>query len=199
MIQSNPPFDLTDEILERVGETESALGRLSEGLPPERHLLLRRANTIRAVRASCAVEGNTLTAEQVEAVLEGRRVRGPVPEVREVQNALDAYGHIEEWDPAASADLKAAHGVLMAGLVDRPGAFRREAAGIAGAAGIVHIAPPADRVPHPVDELLRWLDEADVHPLLKGCVVHYELEFIHPFVDGNGRLGRLWQTLILGR
>jgi Fic family protein len=196
---ATPPFDLTGEILDLVREIGIVLGRLSSDLPPERHILLRRANKIRTVHASCAVEGNTLTAEQVEAVLEGRRVQGPVTEIREVQNALEAYERIEEWDPAASGDLKTAHGVLMAGLVDRPGEFRRGAAGIAGAAGIVHVAPPADRVPFLVDDLLDWLDEADVHPLIKGCVVHYELEFIHPFVDGNGRLGRLWQTLILGR
>lgn len=195
----HPPFDLTDEILELVGEIETALGRLSADLSPERHILLRRANRIRTVHASCAVEGNTLSAEQVEAVLEGRRVQGPEKEILEVQNALGAYDRLEKWDPVDIRDLRTAHGVLMAGLVDHPGEFRRGAAGIAGAAGIVHVAPPADRVLHLVGDLLDWLDEADVHPLVKGCVVHYELEFIHPFVDGNGRLGRLWQTLILGR
>ena len=194
-----PPFDLTDEILDLVSEIETTLGLLNSYLPPERHILLRRANRIRTVHASCAVEGNTLTAEQVEALLEGRRVRGPAMEIREVKNALEAYERIEEWNPTESCDLKTAHGVLMADLVERPGEFRHGAAGIAGAVGIVHVAPPADRVPFLVDDLLDWLNEAGAHPLIKGCVVHYELEFIHPFVDGNGRLGRLWQTLILGR
>ena len=199
MTNTTPPFDLTDEIFQLVVEIETALGRLSSDLPPTRHILLRRANRIRTVHASCAVEGNTLTAEQVEAVLEGRRVQGSAKEIREVQNALEAYDRLDEWSPADSGDLRASHGVLMAGLVDHPGEFRRGAAGIAGSAGIVHVAPPADRVLYLVEELLEWLGEADVHPLVKGCVVHYELEFIHPFVDGNGRLGRLWQTLILGR
>jgi Fic family protein len=199
MTRTVPPFDLTDRMLDIVFEIETALGRLPADFPPDRHILLRRANRIRTVHASCAVEGNTLTAEQVEAVLEGRKVRGPAKEISEVQNALASYDRLDEWNSAESEDLRAAHGVLMAGLVDRPGEFRHGAAGIAGAAGIVHVAPPADRVPHLVNDLLSWLDESDVHPLVKGCVVHYELEFIHPFVDGNGRLGRLWQTLIVGR
>jgi len=194
-----PPFELTEEILGLVAEICEVLGRLSADLPAERSLLLRRANRIRTVHASLAVEGNTLSLDQVEAVLEGRRVIGPAGEIQEVRNALTAYEVMESWEPGNSTDLRAAHGVLMAGLIDRPGSFRRGAAGIMGAEAVVHIAPPADRVPFLFESLLTWLVEASVHPLVRGCVFHYEFEFIHPFVDGNGRLGRLWQTLILSR
>lgn len=198
-VSSNPPYEVTEEVLALVAEICEALGRFSVDLPVERHVLLRRANRIRTVHASLAVEGNTLSAEQVEAVLEGKRVRGPAQEILEVQNALDAYERLDDWDPGKSDDLRAAHGVMMAGLLERPGEYRRGAAGIAGAEGVVHVAPPADRVPYLVEALLEWLSEVAVHPLVRGCVLHYELEFIHPFADGNGRLGRLWQTLFLSR
>jgi len=194
-----PPFELTEEILGLVAEICEALGRLAADLPAERSLLLRRANRIRTVHASLAVEGNTLSLDQVEAVLEGRRVVGPAGEIQEVRNALTAYEVMESWEPGNSTDLRAAHGVLMEGLIDRPGSFRRGAAGIMGAEAVVHIAPPADRVPFLMESLLTWLVETSIHPLVRGCVFHYEFEFIHPFVDGNGRLGRLWQTLILSR
>jgi Fic family protein len=190
---------LTEEIIGQVAEICEALGRFAADLPTERSVLLRRANRIRTVHASLAVEGNTLSLDQVEAVLEGRRVVGPASEIQEVRNALNAYEHLDSWDPGSSADLHSAHGVLMEGLVERPGSFRHGAAGIMGAQEVVHIAPPADRVPFLVDSLLHWLVDASVHPLVVGCVFHYEFEFIHPFVDCNGRLGRLWQTLILSR
>lgn len=196
---SAPPFDLTEDILALVAEICGALGRLSVDLPAERGILLRRANRIRTVHASLAVEGITLSLDQVEAVLEGRRVVGPAREIQEVRNALDAYERMDAWDPGCRADLCAAHGVLMEGLVDRAGSFRQGAAGIVGGEVVIHVAPPADRVPFLMDSLLTWLMDATVHPLVRGCVFHYELEFIHPFVDGNGRLGRLWQTLILSR
>ncbi|MCP4898277.1 MAG: hypothetical protein GY906_14990 [bacterium] len=196
---TEPPFDLTEGILELVAEICEGLGRLSVDLPAERSILLRRANRIRTVHASLAVEGNTLSLDQVEAVLDGRRVTGPASEIQEVRNALEAYAQMDSWNPGSRVDICAAHGILMAGLVDRPGTFRRGAAGIVGGEEVVHVAPPADRVPILVSSLLRWLKDATVHPLVRGSVFHYELEFIHPFADGNGRLGRLWQTLILSR
>ncbi len=192
-----PPFDLTEDILGLVAEICEILGRLSADLPAERQILLRRANRIRTVHASLAVEGNTLGPEEVEAVLEGRRVTGLSREIQEVRNALDAYERLYSWSPYSRDDLCEAHGVLMAGLVDHPGAFRKGAAGIVGGDAVVHVAPPADRVPFLVGSLLDWLEDANVHALVRGCVLHYELEFIHPFVDGNGRVGRLWQTLFL--
>jgi Fic family protein len=194
-----PPFDLTPEILAQVREISEGLAQAGALLPAERRIHLRRANRIRTVHASLAVEGNTLRLDEVEALLEGRQVVGPAREIQEVRNALDAYDRMGGWDPFRIEYLCGAHGTLMTGLVDRPGEFRRGAAGIAGGKQIVHVAPPADRVPFLVESLLGWLAEETVHPLVQGCVFHYELEFIHPFVDGNGRLGRLWQTLILSQ
>jgi Fic family protein len=198
-VTDGPPFDLTDEILSQVREIAEGLGHAGSLLSAERRIQLRRANRVRTVHASLAVEGNTLRLDEVEAVLEGRQVVGPVREIQEVRNALDAYDGMGGWDPHRIEDLTSAHAVLMKGLVDRPGEFRKGAAGIAGGEQIVHVAPPADRVPYLVESLLGWLGEKTVHPLVQGCVFHYELEFIHPFVDGNGRLGRLWQTLILSK
>jgi Fic family protein len=194
-----PLLDLTDDILAQVREITDGLAHVGALLPTERRISLRRANRIRTVHASLAVEGNTLDLDEVEAVLDGRQVVGPAREIQGVRNALDAYERMSTWNPQHVEDLCSAHGVLTKGLVDRPGAFRRGAAGIAGGEQIVHVAPPADRVPYLVRSLLGWLAESTFHPLVQGCVFHYELEFIHPFEDGNGRLGRLWQTLILSR
>lgn len=194
-----PPFELTEGILESVAEICEVLGHLAANIPAERRLRLRRMNRIRTVHASLEVEGNTLSVDQVEAVLDGRRVTGPASEIQEVRNALNAYEQMDSWDPGSSTDLRAAHGVLMDDLVSRPGFYRRGAAGIVGADVVIHVAPPAELVPSLMESLLDWLVDATVHPLIRGCVFHYELEFIHPFVDGNGRLGRLWQTLVLSR
>jgi Fic family protein len=164
-----------------------------------RQLLLRRSNRLRTIQGSLAIEGNTLSLEQVTAVVAGKRVLGSAREVQEVRGAVEAYDRFGTWDPAKRDDLLAAHGVLMAGLVDRPGHFRTTAAGIQRGEEVVHVAPPAGQVRALMNELLAWLRTTGDHPLIAACVFHYEFEFIHPFVDGNGRMGRLWQTLILSR
>ncbi|MFA4944948.1 MAG: Fic family protein [Lentisphaeria bacterium] len=193
-----PPYSLTPAMFRMVEEIGEALGRLRAGSGPvEPHL--RRGNRIRTVQASCAIEGNTLSVEQVTAVLEGKRVLGTPREIQEVRNAFVAYEHMAEWSPHSRDDLLAAHGVLMAGLVDEPGRFRSGGVGIQRGEEIVHLAPPADRVPALVADLLAWLKATPEHPLIASCIFHYEFEFIHPFQDGNGRMGRLWQTLILSR
>lgn len=194
---ARPPFVATPPILSLVAAIGEQVGRLEASLPPERQLLLRRTNRLRTIQGSLAIEGNTLTLEQVTAVVAGKRVLGSVREVQEVRGAVAAYDQLGEWDPAKREDLLAAHGVLMAGLVDRPGHFRTKAAGIQRGNEVVHIAPPAAQVRALMNDLLAWLKATDDHPLIAACVFHYEFEFIHPFVDGNGRMGRLWQTLIL--
>jgi len=193
-----PPYSLTPTMLRLVEEIGGALGRLRAGhgsIAPR----LRRGNRIRTVQASCAIEGNTLSVEQVTAVLEGKRVLGAPREIHEVRNAFAAYERMFEWSPHSRDDLLAAHGVLMAGLIDEPGRFRSGGVGIQRGAAIIHLAPPADRVPALIAGLLAWLRDTPEHPLIASCVFHYEFEFIHPFQDGNGRMGRLWQTLILSR
>jgi Fic family protein len=160
---------------------------------------LRRTQRARSIQASLAIEGNTLGLERVTAILDGRRVVGSRREIQEVRNAILAYEKLPTWDPCRLAHLLEAHGVMMAGLVDRPGEFRHAGVGIQRGGEVIHVAPPAGRVRALVQDLLGWLHVTDDHPLVASCVFHYEFEFIHPFPDGNGRTGRLWQTLILSR
>ncbi len=194
-----PPFTLTPRVLALVADIGEMLGRLAvrQGTPapPE----LRRKNRLKTIHASLAIENNSLTLEQVTAVLAGKRVLGPPKELQEVRNAFAAYESLGGWKPWSSKDLLAAHKLLMHGLMDRPGRFRGRAVGIAQGSRVVHLAPPAERVTGLMNDLLAWLKITDAHPLIASCVFHYELEFIHPFEDGNGRMGRLWQTLILSR
>ncbi len=158
---------------------------------------LRRENRIRTVHSSLAIENNTLPLDQVTAILDDKRVLGLPREIQEVRNAFQAYEHLDQWNPGSQKDLLAAHRLMMAGLVDNPGSFRSGGAGIFRGRNLVHMAPPTDRVHILMNDLLAWLKKTDEHPLVAGSIFHYELEFIHPFSDGNGRMGRLWQTLIL--
>jgi Fic family protein len=193
----SPPFTITPAILTLVAEIAGEVGRLGavsgSGSVPK----LRRKNRIRSIHASLAIENNTLSLDQVTAVISGKRVLGQPREIQEVKNAFAAYEVIHSWKPTAVKDLLAAHRLMLQTLDDRAGKFRTRAVGIAQGKRIVHLAPPADRIPGLMKDLLGWLKRTDAHPLIASCVFHYELEFIHPFADGNGRMGRLWQTLIL--
>lgn len=195
-----PPFALTPRVLSLVAEIGERVGRLSApGSSAPAPPALRRANRLKTIQASLAIEHNSLTLEQVTALLAGKRVLGPPKEIHEVRNAFAAYEAMENWRPWSAKDLLAAHKLIMAGLVGQPGAYRSRGVGIAQGDRVVHLAPPAAGVPGLMKDLLTWLKGTDAHPLIASCVFHYELEFIHPFEDGNGRMGRLWQTLILSR
>lgn len=194
-----PPYTITPAILSLVVEIAGEVGRIGALSGAGQVPKLRRDNRIRSVHASLAIENNTLSLDQVTAVLSGKRVLGPAREIREVENAFAAYEAMPSWNPSSSKDLLAAHRLMLAGLVPDAGKFRTRSVGIAQGQRIVHLAPPADRVPGLMKDLLGWLKRTDAHPLISGCVFHYELEFIHPFADGNGRIGRLWQTLILSQ
>ena len=192
-----PPYTLSPTILQRVAEISELIGRYSAASEERPSPRLRRENRIRTIQASLAIENNTLTLEQVTAVLDGKPVLGNPIEIQEVRNAFAAYEAMERWQATAVKHLLEAHKLLMAGLVDEAGRFRSGGVGIFRGEQLVHMAPPAKRVPELVGNLLDWLERGEVHPLVAGGIVHYELEFIHPFADGNGRIGRLWQTLIL--
>ena len=194
-----PPYNLTTTIVRQVAAIGEALGRLSAQWERGGDLRLRRANRIRSVQGSLAIEGNTLTEAQITAILDGRRVIAPPREIQEVRNALAAYDRLAAWRPEREADLLAAHGVLMSGLLDEAGAWRRGGVGVMAGDRVIHMAPQAHRVPGLMLDLLGWLAATDEHPLIASSVFHYEFEFIHPLTDGNGRIGRLWQTLILSR
>ncbi|MFN4865374.1 MAG: Fic family protein [Cyanobium sp.] len=194
-----PPLTLTPALLSQVAAIAEALGRWSARQDAQPSPRLRRENRIHTIQASLAIEQNSLSLEQVTALFDGQRVIGPARDIQEVRNAITAYEMLPRWEPANRQHLLEAHGLLMAGLIDAPGRFRSGGVGIYRGDQLVHMAPPASRVPALVGELLAWLASSDWHPLIVSCVAHYELEFIHPFADGNGRLGRLWQTLILSR
>ena len=192
-----PPCTITPTILRLVAEISEVIGRLSAQADTAKALHLRRINRIRTIQGSLAIEGNTLSEAQITAILDGKRVIAPPREIREARNAITAYDRFEQWRPDSAADLLEVHRILMAGLLDEAGIFRRGGVGVMAGDQIIHMAPPADRIPALMDNLFRWLAVSEEHPLITSSVFHYEFEFIHPFADGNGRMGRLWQTLIL--
>ena len=193
-----PPYSITPDLLSRVAKIGEAIGRV-EAAGVAQDLRLRRINRIRTIQGSLAIEGNILSEEQIATILDGKPVVAPLRDVQEARNAIQAYDRYERWNPAGEADLLAAHEILMTGLVDAPGRYRRRGVAVMGQGRIHHVGPPAERVPQLMAGLLAWLGSADEHPLIASSVFHYEFEFIHPFEDGNGRMGRLWQTLILTR
>lgn len=190
-----PPYLITPKITNLVAQISEAVGSYSV----RENLRLHRINRIRTIQGTLAIEGNTLSADQVTAILEGKPVVAPPSEVQEVRNALRAYELLDNLDPHSVEDLLKVHATMEAGLIDDAGRFRRGGAGVVSGERIIHHAPDADRVPFLVDDLFAWLRTTDEHPLIASSVFHYEFEFIHPFADGNGRTGRLWQTLILSR
>ncbi|RMH83081.1 Fic family protein [Pseudomonas sp. AOB-7] len=199
MSQYQPPLTLTPQMLALAAEISEQVGLLTAQREAALTPQLRRGNRIRTIQASLAIENNTLSVEQVTAVLDGKRVLGLPREIQEVRNAFAAYEAMPGWQPHSQADLLAAHGLLMQGLIDDAGRYRQGGVGIYREGRLLHMAPPASRVASLMQDLLRWLGASDWHPLIASCVFHYEFEFIHPFADGNGRMGRLWQTLILSQ
>ncbi len=193
-----PPFTITPAIIRLIADISEHLGRLSV-LEEANNLRLRRINRIRTIQGSLAIEGNTLSEEQITAILDGKQVIAPPHEVQEVRNAIKAYEQFESWQAISENHLLNAHHLLMMGLIDDAGRYRNGNVGVMNGEKVVHMAPPANRVKKLMGELLNWLSSTDQHPLIASSVFHYEFEFIHPFADGNGRMGRLWQTLILSQ
>lgn len=195
----NPPFSITPTILKQAAEISESIGRLSERIEQTQALRLRRVNRIRTVQGSLAIEGNSLSEAQISAILDGKRIIAPPKEVLEVQNALKAYEFLSKWQYTCEQDLRHAHQVLMEGLLGDAGHYRQGGVGVMSGDRVVHMAPGADQVPRLMHDLFTWLKQTELPALISSCVFHYEFEFIHPFVDGNGRMGRLWQTLILSQ
>ncbi len=160
---------------------------------------LRRENRIRTIHSSLAIEHNSLSLEQVTAILDGKRVLGNPNEIKEVQNAYEAYELLLRLNPASVDDLLKAHKLMMNGLVSENGRFRSGGVGVFDGEVLIHMAPPAEFVPEHIHNLFAWYQTSELHPLIKSAVFHYEFEFIHPFADGNGRMGRMWHSLLLGK
>ena len=194
-----PPFTVSAKAINLIAKISSQLERYAIRMEQEDTLRLRRANRIKTIHSSLAIEGNTLSEGEVQAVLEGKKVVAPLKEIQEVKNAIKTYELYPKLNPFSLQDLLLAHGTMMSGLVDEAGMFRKGGVGVFDGDKPIHIAPPADRVRDLMSDLFGWLENADDHLLIRSCVFHYEFEFIHPFADGNGRIGRLWQSLILGR
>lgn len=192
-----PPFSLNDEILLRVADIAQKIGQVEAYDKLNSSPRLRKENRIRTIYSSLAIENNSLSLEQVTAVIEGHHVIAPAREILEVQNALAAYELIPELNPSSIEDLLHAHGVLMTGLTPEAGRFRGGNVGVFNGDQLIHMGTPANYVSEVIADLFSWLNASSSHPLVKSCVFHYEFEYIHPFADGNGRMGRLWQTLIL--
>ncbi|AYG43460.1 Fic family protein [Pseudomonas sp. Leaf58] len=199
MSNYHPALTVTPRILALVAEISEQVGLLTAYRDATLTPQLRRGNRIRTIQASLAIENNTLSVEQVTALLDGKRVLGLPREIQEVRNAFATYDAMPSWRAESQGDLLAAHGMLMHGLIDDAGRYRRGGLGIYRGSRLLHMAPPASRVATLVQDLLHWLANSDWHPLIVSCVFHYEFEFIHPFADGNGRMGRLWQTLLLSQ
>lgn len=191
-----PPYQITPKIIDLVSKISEAVGVL---IYTQEELRLHRINRIKTIQGSLAIEGNTLTTDQITAILDGKPVMAPVNEIQEIRNAIKAYELLDELNPNSIDDLLKAHLTMEAGLIDDAGGFRRQGVGVASAEEIIHYAPQAERVPYLMRDLFDWINQTEEHPLIKSSVFHYEFEFIHPFSDGNGRIGRLWQTLILSK
>ncbi|MDZ7700325.1 MAG: Fic family protein [Deltaproteobacteria bacterium] len=193
-----PPYRVMPRTLSLVEKIGEHLGMIKFASSDAQRPDLHRINRIKTVQGTLEIEGNTLSIDQVTAVLDGKRVLANPRELREVQNAFAVYDALGQWKVDALEDLLSAHRMMMAGLMNEAGRVRSGNVGVHGADRVLHVAPEADRVPGLMEALLGWLDRTDEHPLIASSVFHYLLEFIHPFQDGNGRMGRLWQTLILG-
>ena len=200
MTNKQPPFEINERIMADVIEIAELVGRVSVTDKISMNPTLRRTNRIQTIYSSLAIEQNTLDIEQVTAVLSGKRVIAPPKDIAEVQNAYEIYDNMDKLNPYSIDDLLKAHSVMERGLLNEAGEFRSRPDGVADSEGnILHFGTLPQYVPKLVQELLEWTEKSEIHLLIKSCVFHYEFELIHPFADGNGRMGRLWHTLLLSK
>ncbi len=200
MTNKQPPFEINERIMADVIEIAELVGRVSITDKISMNPTLRRTNRIQTIYSSLAIEQNTLDIEQVTAVLSGKRVIAPPKDIAEVKNAYEIYDNMDKLNPYSIDDLLKAHSVMERGLLNEAGEFRSRPVGVADSEGnILHFGTLPQYVPKLIQELLEWTEKSEIHLLIKSCVFHYEFELIHPFADGNGRMGRLWHTLLLSK
>jgi len=192
-----PPYNITPNILKLISSISEKIGEINANYLNKPSTTLRKQNRIKTIHSSLKIEGNTLSEEQIANLLENKRVIGPKKDIKEVLNAIDIYENLEKFNPYNEKSFLKAHSNLMNNLVENAGKYRKRGVGIVKGSKVEHLAPPYENVPYLMKDLFQYLKKSEEIELIKSCVFHYEMEFIHPFLDGNGRMGRLWQTLIL--
>lgn len=194
-----PPFQISAKVVEIIAKIERLLGQVDASTAARPAPMLRKQNRIRTIRDSLAIEGNTLSLEQVTAIFDNKRVIGPKKEILEVSNAISAYEEVSKWKASSEKDFRKAHSILMKSLLQHPGRYRAGSVGVLKGDKVSHIAPKAIQVPRLMEALFEFVEKEkkSLSPLIISAVVHYEIEFIHPFEDGNGRMGRLWHHVLL--
>lgn len=194
-----PSFTISSKAVNIIAEISVLIERYDINVELNENLMLRKVNRIKTIHSSLAIEGNNLSESEVIDIVNGKEVIAPLKEIQEVKNAINTYNLYETFNPFSVEDLLKAHCSMMQLLSNDAGRFRKGGVGVFEGENLIHMAPPADRVPYLIKELFEWLEKSEDHILIKSSVFHYEFEFIHPFSDGNGRIGRLWQSLILGK
>ena len=192
-----PPYEITTKILNYITSISEKIGEVNANYLNRPSPQLRKQNKIKTIHSSLKIEGNTLTEEQITALIDNKRVLGPQKDVKEVLNAITIYDNLKEFKSINEKSFLKAHKILLSELIENSGKYRTQGVGIVKGSKVEHLAPPAENVPFLMKDLFDYLKNTEEIELIKSCVFHYEMEFIHPFIDGNGRMGRLWQTLIL--
>lgn len=192
-----PPYDITPKILKLISSISEKIGEVNANYLSKQSPQLRKQNRIKTIQSSLQIEGNTLTEYQITALIDNKRIIGPEKDVLEVLNAIKVYNELNKYKLHSEKDFLNAHASLMNGLIKNAGKYRNQSVGIVKGNDIEHVAPPFQNVPYLMKDLFEYLKDDQELTLIKSCVFHYEMEFIHPFIDGNGRMGRLWQTVIL--
>lgn len=200
MKNKTPPFEINETMLADVVKISELVGRVGSTVSLSASPTLRRQNRIKTIYSSLAIEQNTLSLEQVTAVLSGKRVLASPKDIAEVKNAYEIYDHLNQLNPYSVEDFLSAHLVVMRGLIEEAGEFRSRPVGVVDSEeNILHFGTLPQYVPSLVEQLMDWTQSSPLPMLIKSCVFHYEFEVIHPFSDGNGRMGRLWHTLLLSQ
>jgi len=197
ILSMRPPYNITSKILKLISSISEKIGEVNANYLSKQSPQLRKQNRIKTIQSSLQIEGNTLTEEEITALIENKRVIGPTKDVLEVLNAIKVYDELSSYKHYSEKDFLKAHSSLMNGLISNAGKYRNQSVGIVKGNDIEHVAPPFQNVPYLMKDLFDYLKDDQELTLIKSCVFHYEMEFIHPFIDGNGRMGRLWQTVIL--
>ena len=192
-----PPYEITQNILKLITSISEKIGEVNANYLNKQSPTLRKQSKIKTIHSSLQIEGNTLSQEQITALIENKRVIGPEKDVTEILNAIKVYENLESFKASDEKSFLNAHQIMMKGLITNPGKYRNKSVGIVKGSEVAHVAPPFENIPFLMKDLFTYLKKSDEIALIKSCVFHYEMEFIHPFLDGNGRIGRLWQTVIL--